>query len=196
MNWFTLSLFELDLVTAIGSSISIVWRGITYWMSWPFRRAVDRLALVGDQDVALAGEERVRRVAAGRVLRDDVLEELLHVGGRLLVGLAEAALGAIRGEDVPLRRARAERVRGDHLHAGLDEVGPALDVLRVAVPDGEDDDGVGGDAVVALVVPVRVDEPGVDEQVDVVAGREEDEVGLEAVRRRRAPGRSRRRRTG
>ena len=65
---------------------------------------------------------------------------------------------------------------------GLIEVLPPLDVLRVAVADGEDDDRVGGDAVVALVVPLRVDEAGVDEQVDVVARREEDEVGLEAVR--------------
>ena len=38
MNWFALSWFELDFVTAIGSSISIDWRGITYWMSWPFSR--------------------------------------------------------------------------------------------------------------------------------------------------------------
>ena len=67
---------------------------------------------------------------------------------------------------------------------GFDQVGPALDVLRVAVAHGEDDDGVGGDAVVALVVPLRVDEAGVDEQVHVVAGREEDDVGLEAVRDR------------
>ena len=38
MNWLTLSLFELVFVTAIGSSISIDCRGITYWMSWPLRR--------------------------------------------------------------------------------------------------------------------------------------------------------------
>ena len=49
------------------------------------------------------------------------------------------------------------------------------------------------DAVVALAVPVRVDEAGVDEQVDVVAGGEEDEVGLQAVRdRARLVGRRRR----
>ena len=65
---------------------------------------------------------------------------------------------------------------------GLDQVVPALDVLRVAVAHREDDDGVGGDAVVGLLVPVRVDEAGVDEQVDVVPGREEDDVGLQAVR--------------
>src|SRR3954453_17066155 len=38
MNWFALSLFGLAFATAIGSSISIDWRGITYWMSWPLRR--------------------------------------------------------------------------------------------------------------------------------------------------------------
>src|SRR5262249_14595527 len=35
MNLFATSLFALFLSTAIGSWISIVWRGITYWMSWP-----------------------------------------------------------------------------------------------------------------------------------------------------------------
>ena len=64
--------------------------------------------------------------------------------------------------------------------ARLDQVVPALDVLRVAVAEREHDDRVGGDAVVALLVPVRVDEPGVDEQVHVVAGREEDDVGGQA----------------
>ena len=39
MNLFATSLFELLLSTAIGSSISIVWRGITYWMFLPFSRA-------------------------------------------------------------------------------------------------------------------------------------------------------------
>ena len=38
MNLFARSLFALDLITAIGSWISIVWRGITNWMSTPFRR--------------------------------------------------------------------------------------------------------------------------------------------------------------
>ena len=33
-------LVRAPLSTAIGSSISIDWRGITYWMSWPFSRAL------------------------------------------------------------------------------------------------------------------------------------------------------------
>src|SRR6059036_2611056 len=40
------------------------------------RLRVLRVALVGEQDVALAGEERVERVPGTRVLRDVVLEEL------------------------------------------------------------------------------------------------------------------------
>src|SRR5581483_1475182 len=95
-----------------------------------------RLALVGQQHVALAGQERVGRVPPGRVLRDDVAEELLDVRDRLLVCLPEPPLRRVRGEDVPLRGAGAERVRRDHLDAWSDEVAPALDVLRVAVPDG------------------------------------------------------------
>ena len=46
--------------------------------------------------------------------------------------------------------------------------------------DGEDDDRVGRDAPVGLLVPVPVDEPGVDERVHVEAGREEDDVGVQA----------------
>src|SRR5579885_1745183 len=93
---------------------------------------VDRFALVRDQDVALARQERVRRVAARGVLRDDVLKQLLDVCDRLRVRLAEVALRRVCGEDVPPRRAGAERVRRHDVHARLDEVGPALDVLRVA----------------------------------------------------------------
>ena len=40
MNWFAWSLLPLPFSTAIGSSISIVCRGITYWMSWPLSRAL------------------------------------------------------------------------------------------------------------------------------------------------------------
>src|SRR5581483_2991011 len=137
----------------------------------------ERLALVGDQHVALAREERVRRVAAGGVLRYDVLEELLHVGDRLFVRLPEMSLREVSGEHVPLGRTGAERVRRHDLDAGADEVVPALDVFRVAVADGEDDDGVGCDPAVGLPAPALVDEPGVDEQVHVVACRQEDDVG-------------------
>src|SRR4029079_14290087 len=47
--------------------------------------------------------------------------------------------------------------------------------------DGEDDDGVGGDAAVALAVPYRVDEAVVYEQVHVVAGGGEDGGPLQAL---------------
>src|SRR4029078_12742012 len=40
MDLFARSLLALFLSTAIGSSISIVWRGITYWMSVPAAREV------------------------------------------------------------------------------------------------------------------------------------------------------------
>src|SRR5262249_54458130 len=40
MNLFARSLLGLALRTAIGSSISIVWRGMTYWMFLPWRRAL------------------------------------------------------------------------------------------------------------------------------------------------------------
>ena len=196
MNWFAASLFGLFSITAIGSWISSVWRGMTYWMFVPLRRGGDRLALVGDEHVTLAGEERRGRVRAGGRLRDDVLEQLLDVGDRLRVGLAEVALRRVGGEDVPLRRAGAPRGGRDHLDAGLDQVVPALDLLRVAVAKREDDDRVRLDAVVGLLVPVRVDEPGVDEDLDVARARR-GRRGRPAGRRRPpAPGSSTARRTG
>ncbi len=80
----------------------------------------------------------------------------------------------------------AERVHGNDLDAGLDQVVPALDLLRVAVAQAEDDDGVPDDAVVALLVPVLVDQALVDQVVDVVARVEDHAVGREAVRDRLA----------
>src|SRR5262245_10757944 len=121
---------------------------------------VDRLALEREQDVALAGEERVRGVRARRGLRDDgVAGELLHVVDRLLLGLAEPPLRDVRGEDVPLGDPARERVHRHGLDARLDQVVPRPDLLRVAVPQAVHDDRVPDDAVVALLVPVLVDEP-------------------------------------
>src|SRR6188472_528529 len=158
---------------------------------------VDRLALEREKDIALARQERVRGVRSRRVLGHDVvLVEPAQVVDRLLVGLAEAALRDVAGEDVPLGDAAGERVDGDGPDAGLQEVVPALDLLRVAVPEAEDDDRVPDDAVVALLVPVPVDETLVDEVVDVVTRVEDDAVGRQAVghgltlRRRGAVGRA------
>ena len=65
---------------------------------------------------------------------------------------------------------------------GLDQVVPALDLLRVAVAQREHDHRVGDDAVVGLLVPVRVDEPGVDEDLDVAGpGEERDVAGCPAA---------------
>src|SRR4029079_4299508 len=101
---------------------------------------------------------------------------------RLLVGLPEPALGTVGGKDVPLRRAGAERIGREHLDARADQGVPALDVLGVAVPDSKDDEGVGRYAVVGLVVPLGIDEAVVDEEVDVVPRREEDDFRLQAAR--------------
>src|SRR6185312_1507192 len=159
--------------------------------------SVDRLALEREEDVALPRQERVRRVRSRRVLGHDVaLVEPPQVVDRLLVGLAEATLRDVAGEDVPLGDAAGERVDGDRPDAGLEEVVPALDLLRVAVSEAEDDDRVPDDAVVALLVPVPVDETLVDEVVDVVTRVEDDAVGRQAVghgltlRRRGAVGRA------
>ena len=136
-----------------------------------------RLALVGDQDVALAGEERLGRVRAGRVLRDDVLEEVRDELDGLLVAHPRLARLTVGGEDVPLRRAGGEWIRRHDLHSRLDQVLPAVDVLRVARPHDEGDDRVGRDPPVRRLRPALRDHSGVGDRVDVEAGREERDVG-------------------
>src|SRR3954462_5493285 len=77
----------------------------------------DRLVLVGEQDVAGARREGLQRLAPRLGLDLDVLgDQLVDVVGVLAL--------AVRGEQVPLRRARRERVRGDDLDARLEQVVP------------------------------------------------------------------------
>src|SRR4051794_16445088 len=138
----------------------------------------DRLVLVGDEDVAGAGGEVVQRLATGLVLDDDVLgDEVAQVGQARLRVLAPAALRAVCGEDVPLRRARRERVRREDLDARLEQVVPRVDVLRVALADDEADDRLGDEALRRRVRPGLVDEAGLDEPVHVGSERERDDVG-------------------
>src|SRR4051794_527139 len=137
----------------------------------------DRLVLVGDEDVAGAGGEVVERLAARLVLDDDVLgDELAQVVEAGLRVLAAAALGAVGGEDVPLRRTARERVRGEHLDARLEQVVPRADVLRVALADDEADDRPRDEALRRRVGPVLGDEAGLDETVHVGGERERHDV--------------------
>ena len=140
----------------------------------------DRLVLIGEQDVALAAHERLQRVARRRVLDRRVLEDLLEEVERLLLGLALLQLRAVGGHQVPLRAARRERVRRDDLDVTRDEVVPGLDVLRVALADGEHHDRVGDEPVVLVLVPVRRDESLVDKPRDVRLERERRDVRVEA----------------
>src|SRR4051794_37927594 len=141
----------------------------------------DRLVLVGDEDVAGAGREVVERLTAGLVLDHDVLgDELAQIGepgGRVL---AAAALRAVGGHDVPLRRAARERVRGEDLDARLEQVVPRADVLRVALADDEADDRLRDEALRRRARPVLGDEPVFDEAVHVRRERERHDVGGEA----------------
>src|SRR5919202_304440 len=105
----------------------------------------DRLVLVREQHVAGAGREVVERLAAG-------------------------ALGAVRGEDVPLRGAARERVGRQHLDARLEQVVPGADVLRVALADDEADDRLRDEAPRRRARPVLAHEPVLHEPVHV--GRE------------------------
>src|SRR3954453_2401049 len=139
----------------------------------------DRLVLVAEQHVALAAGERLQRVARRLVLYRDVLgEQLLEVRERLGGRLAELQLRAVGGHDVPARATRRERVRREDLDAGLQQVRPGLDVLRVALAHEEGRDGVGDDALVRLAGgPVGRDEVRLHEARDVRGERERHDVG-------------------
>src|SRR6266516_1414856 len=146
----------------------------------PLLLTAEGLVLVREQDVTPAGQERVHRVASALVLGDDVLEEPEEVGLCLPVRLALLPPGAVGGHDVPARASRLEGGGRDDLDARPDEVVPALDVLRVAVPHDEDDHRVGDHALVGLLLPLRIDDAGLRELIHVRGEGELDDVGLEA----------------
>src|SRR6478752_301236 len=140
-----------------------------------------RLVLVAQQRVAGALEEGLRGLATGLGLDlHVVLDQRVDVGEPGGLVLAPVALGGVGGEQVPLRRARAERVGGDHLDAGLEQVVPVLDALGVALADDDRDDRSERNSLVRVVVPLRVDEAGVDEACHVGLDGEVDEVRLGA----------------
>src|SRR5215218_10018918 len=139
----------------------------------------DRLVLVGDQHVALAARKGGERLTRGLVLHRRVLQQLLEIVQRLLVGLALRDLRAVGGHQVPARATRCERVRRDDLDVLLGQVVPRLDVLRVSLAHGEHDHGVCDHAVGVVVRPVLGDDPGLDQLVDVGREAQRDEVGRE-----------------
>jgi hypothetical protein len=105
----------------------------------------------------------------------DELAEVVEARLGILPALGRKAVG---GEQVPLRGAGAERVRREHLDAGLEQVVPGADVLRVAFAHDERDHRGGHEPLVLAVLPGRLDEPGVDEPGHVRLGGERDDVGL------------------
>ena len=92
----------------------------------------ERLVLIREEDVALAADERLQRVARAGVLNRGVLEDLAHELERLLLRLALGDLAAVGGHQVPARAAGGERVRRDHLDLAGDQVLPGIDVLGIA----------------------------------------------------------------
>ena len=113
-----------------------------------------------------------------------VSEQLAHVlGGRGLVASRLLQCPRPAREVVPARAARGLRVRCDHRHAGLCEVAPVLDALRVALADQEHDRrGIGRAVVRQPSLPVRRQQLALcRERVDVARQRERDHVGLQAV---------------
>ena len=83
---------------------------------------------------------------------------------------------------VPARAARGLGVGRDHRDAGLHQVVPVLDALGVALAHQEHDGrGVGRAVVRQPLLPVRRQQPGLGDGVDVVGQRQRDHVGLQPV---------------
>ena len=98
-----------------------------------------------------------------------------------LLILAAVALERIRRQQVPLGRAGAQRARGDHLDARLQQIVPALDFLRVALADHQRDHRAERDALGDVGVPVGGDLVGLDQTRHVGLHREVHQVGGLAV---------------
>src|SRR5207247_6452609 len=110
------------------------------------------------------------------------LPELAQVVDGLLRGPAGTECNAVRGHDVLAGATRGEWVRRDHLDAGLEEVVPRLELLRVAVAYDEHHDGARDHAVIRVLVPARRDEMLLHERGDVGLERERDDVRIESGR--------------
>ena len=94
---------------------------------------------------------------------------------------AAVALGGVGRQQVPLGRAGAQRARGDHLEARLQQVVPVLDVLRVALADDQRNHRTEGDALGGVGIPVLGHLVGLDQPGDIRLDREVDDVGGLAV---------------
>ncbi len=143
------------------------------------------LVLPGDQHVAeIALDEGGGGAARARVEDGHVLVDRLDKG----LGLAGVAIGAGEligpgGEIIPPRAAGGLRVRRDDADAGLRQIGPVADLLRVALAHQQDDGrGVGRGIVRQPALPVGGKLAAVlRDGVDVAAEGKGDHVRLEAV---------------
>ena len=146
------------------------------------------LVFPGDKDVSdLALDKGDGRATRAGVEHRDILEEsgqeLARLGIVVAVFLQRIRPGC---QVVPTSTARGFRIRGDDGNAGLDEVVPVSDALRIPLAHQEHDSrGVGGAVVGETLLPIRRQQPRfVGYGVNVVGERERDHIGLEAVNHR------------
>ena len=131
-------------------------------------------------DISL--DEGHRRTPRAGIEHRHVLVEIADEIARLILRAVFLQCVAPRREIVPARAAGGFWIRRDHLDAGLHEVIPSPDALRVALADQEDDRGrIGGCVIGQLLLPVRRDQPAPRDGVDVIGERKGHDVGLQAV---------------
>jgi hypothetical protein len=108
-----------------------------------------------------------------------VLEQVAEIGVGVGFAVAFGECTAVSGHQVPPSAAGGERVGCDDLDTRLHQVGPVDDVLGVALAGGDDDDGVGDEPVVLILIPTRRHDLGVDQPLHVGLERELDDVSFE-----------------
>ena len=143
-----------------------------------------RLVLPGQQDVALAalGEAGGGAARAGVEHGDVAVEPAEILLRRPVVAAGLAQRPGPGGQVVPAGAAGGLRVRRDDGDAGLRQVAPVADALRIPLPHQEDDGaGIGRAVVRQPSHPVARDQPALGDGVDVVGQRERDDIGRQPI---------------
>ncbi|CPZ58032.1 Uncharacterised protein [Mycobacteroides abscessus] len=91
--------------------------------------------------------------------------------------LAAFALRGIRSQQVPLGRTGTQRAGADDLEAGLQQIVPVLDVLRVALAHNQSHHRPKRDTAECVLIPVRGNLLGLDQPGDIRLHREVHDVG-------------------
>ena len=145
------------------------------------------LVLPGQQHVTqFALHEAVGGAARAGIQHRHLAQQAGHEGLRRRLGRTRLALRERQGgEEIPARAARGLRVRRDHPHARLQQIGPVVDRLGVALAHQEHDRaGIGAGIVRQPLLPVRRQQAAPRQRVDIRRQRQGHDIRLQPVQHR------------